>query len=37
MGMSQVQLHINHESLPKERKISSECEAGEQNMTITAS
>ena len=27
IGMSGVQLQINHDSLPKERKILSECEA----------
>ena len=27
IGMSGVQLQINHESLPKEREILSECEA----------
>ena len=29
-----VQLQINHESLPKERKILSECEARGQNLVV---
>ena len=34
IGMLGVQLQINHESLPKERKILSECEARGQNLVI---
>ena len=34
IGMLGVQLQINHESLPKERKILSECEARGQNLVL---
>ena len=34
IGMLRVQLQINHESLPKERKILSECEARGQNLVL---
>ena len=34
IGMSGVQLQINHESLPAERKILSECEARGQNLVL---
>ena len=34
IGMLGVQLQINYESLPKERKILSECEARGQNLVL---